>query len=770
MINIKQNDDFYDVTFKYDPLVVDLVKNVPGRRWNPNEKKWTIPADKLGFLLAQFKGTQYESFVKIISDEHVNEDSSLDVTVQIPDIDISKIPFYVKEGGHLYNHQLDFMKYAIHRQLKGNMDGFLIADDQGCVAGNAYVRVKLKGVSLKLTLHELHQLWEYSNHSLDVQILHQRLDFFQYTYPIDIVYSGVKSVYKLTLQDGKSVEVTHDHMIRTEYGFIPLENLVYNDRVHIFDESHQSLNSQVYKIEYCGEIDTYDIKMPDPFHNFVANDIVVHNCGKSMESMNLALYNKKQNNFKHCLIICCINSSKYNWVKDIQEHTRNEYTPYILGSRYLKKKKTKGAYKVAGSKEKFEDLNNLKQFGFKTGQDLPYFIILNVEAVRYKDGKKYPIADRLIELMNKGYINTVIIDEVHKNLSPTSQQGKQVLRIKKSVTEPIMWLPMSGTPITKRPTDLFLPLRLINAHGYNSFYMWSGEYCLYGGYGDHEIVGYRNIPRLKSQLQNNMIRRLKSDVLDLPPKIYYDEYVDNTEYQDRLYTETAVGLAGERESILKSLNPLAKFLRLRQVNGNPELVDDRLDIKDSHYLQKNAKLQRLLELLEEIHERGEKVIIFSNWVESLRTLYTFVSKKYKTCCFTGTMKESERQKHKEVFINNPSYTVMMGTFGALGTTHTLTVARNVIMYDEPWNPSDKVQAEDRAYRIGTNQSVNIYTLITRNTVDDRVHDILYTKSGISSFMVDNKLDIMNNPDLFNLLLSDTIEFTRKEEPNDEDYL
>lgn len=91
------------------------------------------------------------------------------------------------------------------------------------------------------------------------------------------------------------------------------------------------------------------------------------------------------------------------------------------------------------------------------------------------------------------------------------------------------------------------------------------------------------------------------------------------------------------------------------------------------------------------------------------------------------------------------------------------------MYDEPWNPSDKVQAEDRAYRIGTNQSVNIYTLITRNTVDDKVHDILYTKAGISSFMVDNKLDITNNPELFNLLLSDTIEFTRKEETEDEDY-
>ena len=133
------------------------------------------------------------------------------------------------------------------------------------------------------------------------------------------------------------------------------------------------------------------------------------------------------------------------------------------------------------------------------------------------------------------------------------------------------------------------------------------------------------------------------------------------------------------------------------------------------------------------------------------------------------MKEADRQKHKEVFMNNPNYTVMMGTFGALGTTHTLTVARNVIMYDEPWNPSDKAQAEDRVYRIGTTKSVNIYTLITRDTVDDRVHDILYTKAGISQFIVDGKLDIMNNPELFNLLLSDTLKNTIRGDFEDEDY-
>ena len=67
-------------------------------------------------------------------------------------------------------------------------------------------------------------------------------------------------------------------------------------------------------------------------------------------------------------------------------------------------------------------------------------------------------------------------------------------------------------------------------------------------------------------------------------------------------------------------------------------------------------------------------------------------------------------------------------------------------------PSDKEQAEDRAHRIGTKYPINIYTLITKDTIDERVEDILYTKSGISKYIVDNKLDIRKNPELFDLLI------------------
>ena len=200
--------------------------------------------------------------------------------------------------------------------------------------------------------------------------------------------------------------------------------------------------------------------------------------------------------------------------------------------------------------------------------------------------------------------------------------------------------------------------------------------------------------------------------------------------------------------------PLAKFLHLRQVNGSPELVDDTLNPDDKTYLSKNAKLKRMLELLDDIlAEPDEKVVIFSNWVEPLRTLYKYVSKKYKVCCYTGTMSADDREKHKQAFINNPERRVMMGTVGALGTSHTLTVARNVIFYDSPWNPADIEQAEDRCHRPGTTQSVFVYTLVTRNTVDEKVHEILSKKEGTANFIVDNELDLHNHPELFDLLMS-----------------
>lgn len=605
MISVVQNENVYEISFKYDPTLISMVKQVPGRCWIPSAKHWTIPLNSLGFLLNQLKGTMYENAVVIQSEEDINKNEEIESSTKIPNIDISDVNFRIADGLSVYKHQLDFMRWAKYRQVHGNFHGFLLCDEQGL--------------------------------------------------------------------------------------------------------------------------------------------------SKTVECANLAIYNREHYGFTRCLIICCVNPAKYHWVDDIQKHTNSEYVPYILGTR---KKKDGSLRYDTGTKEKLEDLISGHIYGDNSQPILPYFIVMNIEGLRARDKKKYPIADAIINMIDSNELSMIAVDEIHKNTSPTSLQGKQLLRIKKSTGSKVMWIPITGTPITSRPTNVFLPLKLVDGHKYTSYYTWSSMFCIYGGFGDHEIIGYRNIPYLKEMLESNMIRRLKKDVLDLPPKIYYTEYVDITPYQSKLYRLVVSDLLCNKESILQSLNPMTKFLRLRQVVGSPELVDDTLSVNNG-YEKHNSKYKRMIELLEEIHERGEKAIIFSNWVAPLRTLYSLLSKKYHICVYTGTMKDEDREKHKHVFINNPKYTILLGTIGALGVMHTLTCANNIIFLDEPWTASEKQQAEDRCHRVSTTKPVNIYTLLAKSTIDERVHNILYKKEGISNYIVDN-IDIHSNPELFDLLLSDTL--------------
>lgn len=756
MITITQVGAEYQVRFPYNPTLVEFVKSVPGRRWHPEHKMWTVPSDKVGFLLNLLHDSTYSDEVKIYSTERINENATIDPTRVIPDIDVSKVKYYTKPGTNPFSHQLDFMRYAIDRQQRGNMSGFILADEMGCIAGDAKIDIQLSnGVYLQTTLAEAYNQWIVKDGGI-IWMTYSVTDtsgeeiLIIPNYIENILHKGIKPIVLLTLENDIQLKMTPDHEVFTGTTYIPVSEVTSGDPVlTCIDGVLRTL--RVESVEPFGESDVYDIVMSDPLHNFVVNGLVVHNCGKTNEVCNLAIYNKTKLKYKHCLIICCVNSAKYSWYDDIVSHTDGKYTPYLLGSRVGK---NGNIVMHSGNKEKLEDLVSFKMYGDPRGKSLPYFLILNIEALRYKVGKKYPIADALIEHINNGDISLIALDEIHKNTSPTSMQGKQILRIKQNTGANAMWIPMTGTPITKKPTDVFLPLKLIDGHTFKSFYTWCQNFCIYGGYGNYNIIGYKNIPTLKNLLQGNMLRRLKKDVLDLPPKIYYTEYIENTPTQERLYNIIAQDLYDHKDTIIHAVNPVSQFLRLRQVNDAPEIVD--LDIKiDKSYLTKNAKIVRVLELLEEAAERDEKTVIFCNWSEPLKTLYKFVSQKYNTVMYTGEMSEDARNQSKETFINDSTCTVMLGTVGALGTNHTLTVATNVIFYNEPWNPSDKVQCEDRLHRAGTKQPVNVFTLITKGTVDERVHSILYRKEGISNFIVDN-LDIRNNPDLFDLLLRDTV--------------
>lgn len=745
-ISVIQNEDVYEVRFQYDSNLVYILKQVPGKSWNPDKKLWTIPRDKLGFLLNQFKGTPYEKQVQVVSNENIGQNASFDSTTVIPNYDISQYQFLVKEGAAPFEHQIDFMKYALQRQSIGKTSGFINGDEMGCIDGDCRVSIIIPPghQEFEVTLSELFTIFRYGTHEVILTKALIAKDMIGWLPIRAVLDSGVKDCIAITYLGG-TVVCTPDHEILTDDGYVEAYNLC--------PDKHKVTTAfgvrPILNIRPYGPRHVYDVGIAHPcIHNFIPNGLVVHNCGKTFETLQIAHYNRLHLNFRHCLIICCVNMSKFNWKDDIEEHSRGKYEPYILGTRLKKNGQPKAEITSA---HKYDDLVNGTMYGGNT--PLPYFLVTNVESLRYKQGKRYPIIDRLIEMINSGDLNMIAIDEVHKNLSPSSTQGKELLQIKKKTEDRCMWIPITGTLLVNKPTDCYVSLRLLDVTTM-PYYKWEREYCIYGGYGDHEIIGYKNIPRLKSQVQQNMIRRLKKDVLDLPSKLEVVDYVENTPYQKKLYDEVAQGIISHSEEIKSSLNPLAQFMRLRQVNGAPEILDENLKI-DKSYVKYNAKFVQLLTRLEEIHERGEKVLIFSNWVEPLRTIHSLIKTKYKCAVFTGTMSETLRQKHKHAFMNNPSVTVMLGTIGAMGTTHTLTAANNVIFYDCPWTMTDYMQACDRVHRPGMTKTVNIYKIITKYTVDERVDNILFKKKGMSEFIVDN-IDIRSNPELFDLLLSDSM--------------
>jgi SNF2 family DNA or RNA helicase len=417
------------------------------------------------------------------------------------------------------------------------------------------------------------------------------------------------------------------------------------------------------------------------------------------------------------LIICGVNSLKYNWREEVSKHSNEK--GYVLGTRYRKN----GKEYLGSTKDKINDLSNLPD---------NKYIITNIETLRLgakKIGKykyDFPIANKIKELCNDGTIGLIAFDECHRAKDSTSLQGKAMLEI----SAPHM-IAMSGTPLMNSPIDLYFPIKWLGYENH-SLFEFKRHYCRLGGYNDAEILGYKNLDELRSLVDQIMLRRLKTEVLDLPDKIEKLEYVEMSSKQSKLYLEIQQNTKTLIHQIRMSNNPLSMLLRLRQVTGWCGIIDESI--------QESAKMQRMVELVEDIAANNQKAIIFSNWTSITEVAVKLLS-KYNPAYITGDVKQEERMNEVDRFQNNERCKVIIGTIGAMGTGLTLTSAQNVIFLDEPWTKALKDQAEDRAHRIGTKGTVSIITLMCKDTIDDRIHDLIEKKGKMSDALIDGKLSL-----------------------------
>lgn len=450
--------------------------------------------------------------------------------------------------------------------------------------------------------------------------------------------------------------------------------------------------------------------------------------GKTKQIIDIAVAKKIERNYKHCLIICCVNGLKWNWRNEI--HTHSDESCHILGQRTKKN----GKITIGSNKDKLDDvmsLYNSPQTSIQTISD--YFIVTNVETLRDEE-----IVAQIVKLCKCGIINMIALDEAHKCKNHTSQQGKGMLKLNAETM-----IAMTGTPIMNKPLDLYVILKWLGFENH-AFYSFKNHYCVMGGFGGYEIIGYKNLDELQERLNEIMLRRLKSEVFDLPDKLYIDEYVEMTPKQSVIYKEVSSEIKSNIDQIKMANNPLAELIRLRQATGYTGIL--------SSTIKESAKLDRMVELIEESIENEKQIVIFSNWTQITHIVEDrLLINGYTPAVITGETKDSDRQQLVDDF-QKGSYKILVGTIGALGTGLTLTAGTVEIFLDHPWSRALYDQAVDRCHRIGQHDNVTIYNLLTKDTIDERIWEIVKKKGMISDAIVDG-IDTNNKSEIIDYLLS-----------------
>jgi SWI/SNF-related matrix-associated actin-dependent regulator 1 of chromatin subfamily A len=348
--------------------------------------------------------------------------------------------------------------------------------------------------------------------------------------------------------------------------------------------------------------------------------------------------------------------------------------------------------------------------GRKWGSTFDFYII-NYDIIKNYHTTENSEDSESYQLIVKEGFDLVIIDEAHYVSNPTAQRTKLINDIAKQI--PKVWL-LTGTPMTSRPINYYNLLKLVNSPIALNWQSFVRRYCAgyqfnVGGKKIWNTSGASNLDELRDMTKNIVLRRMKTDILDLPEKIITPVFLDlkSTFYDEELEDFMRISKDNQKkESITVTLN---RLMKIRQVIAY-------------------EKVPYTCELIDKFIEQGKKVIVFTNFTMSLDMIH----EKYKKNSVTldGRMSKDRRQESVDRFQNDDKIKIFISNIKAGGVGITLTAAETVIMNDLSFVPADHSQAEDRAYRYGQKNSVLVYYPVFENTIERIVYNILQKKKGI----------------------------------------
>jgi SNF2 family DNA or RNA helicase len=371
--------------------------------------------------------------------------------------------------------------------------------------------------------------------------------------------------------------------------------------------------------------------------------------------------------------------------------------------------------------------------GRKWGSTFDFYII-NYDIIKnYHTTDKSEDSDDYKLLVNANF-DLAIVDEAHYISNSTANRTRLLNDVLETI--PKVWL-LTGTPMTSRPINYFNLLKIVESPLTLNWQTYVRRYCkgFQFSVGNRKVwntSGASNLDELRERTKNVVLRRMKTDILDLPEKIVTPVFVELT---SKMYDEE-----------------LEEFTRISNDKKDDETISVTLNrLMKIRQLISYEKIPYTCELIDKCLEQGKKVIILTNFTMTLDMLH----EKYKKNSVTldGRMSKDKRQDSVDRFQNDDKIKVFIGNIKAAGVGITLTAAEVVIMNDLSFVPADHSQGEDRAYRYGQKNSVLVYYPVFENTVEKVIYNILQKKKNvIDQVMGDGEYSESFSKDLLKALL------------------
>ena len=382
------------------------------------------------------------------------------------------------------------------------------------------------------------------------------------------------------------------------------------------------------------------------------------------------------------VLIICPSSLKINWMREVQNFCDD--VSIISGNHW--------------NPDRFTIVN--------------YDILKNFHTVaeRNKEYEDWELMRDIVEFNP----DLLILDEAHYVKNHKSKRGAILKDLSKNFGCERVWL-LTGTPIANRPMDYYNLLSIIDSPITNNWVHYAKTYCdgmrfKKGGRFIWVTKGASNLDELAAKTRRTILRRKKEDVLDLPEKLITPVYLElenvdgyKSVWEDYLEKRRVEGKKGNPARDLVEMTLLRTFIAMETVPYSIEKAEEALEL-------------------------NKKVIIFCNFNDEMDAFIRHFGNK--CVCVRGGMSDKQKQLSVDRFQEDDSCQVFVGQIKAAGVGLTLTEAEIVIMNSLDWVPGNHEQAEDRAYRIGQKETVNIYYMLMDDTIDTLVWDILNEKKKI----------------------------------------